>query len=178
MAVTEQPRPVPPRAHRYYHADVAAQTDAIYDRGTAPAASKRPRHTFVALAGMVVCLSVIVLWLAVVAPWWVGITDQWNYGNSRLTQLDADVGHNGTSHFIAEYYHHEIVIIELPLSNPNTHHVYTMAGLYDGKNQPVILLSIADANHDGKPDLVVAIKDTNFQTVLYNNGTAFSGGQP
>jgi hypothetical protein len=36
-----------------------------------------------------------------VAPTWTSLQAQWHTGDGRITQLDANVGHGGVSHFLA-----------------------------------------------------------------------------
>ena len=126
------------------------------------------------LAGMLLTLA---LWIGLqqgVIPAFSWMNDQWHYGDNRITQLDANVGHGGVSHFVAEYYHGSIVVIELSLTHPNTYHVYTLTGMIGATNTPLVKLSIQDVNHDGKPDLIVQVQGTTFDMILYNTGTAFS----
>jgi hypothetical protein len=123
---------------------------------------------------MVVTLSFILIWMRLVTPWWQGVQDQWQYGSTRITQLDADVGHGGVSHFIAQYYHDKIIIIEIAQTDASHCHVYTLTGFYGVVHAPVVLLSVADTRHNGKPDLVVSIERTSYAQTLYNTGSAFS----
>lgn len=118
------------------------------------------------------------LFSTIVSPWWSGIQDQWNYGGAKITQVDKNVGHKGMSHFVAEYYKGSIVVIELSLTDQSDSHIYTINGLEGENQQPVILLSFADENHDGKIDMIISIKDTNFSAILYNNGTTFQDNEP
>lgn len=107
-------------------------------------AIKRPRHGrlwAILITTMIITLSIIVGWNAVVIPWWAGVQDQWQYGNSRITQMDANVGHGGECHFIAEHYKGAIVVIEIPFSNVSATHTYTIPGIAGDGSTPVILLS-------------------------------------
>jgi hypothetical protein len=132
------------------------------------------KRTGFVVAGILVILGLLLFWQQTVTPWWTSVQDQWNYGTARVTQMDADVGHGGTSHFLAEYYNNEIVVIEMSLTNPNDFHTYTLTGMVSATDTPVILLSLADVNHDGRPDLVIQVKGSSFTTTLYNNGTTFT----
>lgn len=113
-------------------------------------------------------------WWQAVVPVWTYLGDQWHYGDGRITQLDADVGHNGISHFLAEYYQGRIVVIELSLSHPNVSHTYTIGGLMGADGTPRILLTVEDLNHDGKPDVLIQIAGSAFTVTLSNTGTAFT----
>ncbi len=141
----------------------------------------RRRHGFVGsrpmwlmLLGVLIVITLAVLLEKVVIPAWGWTHDQWTYGNSRITQMDADVGHGGTSHFIALYRNGDIVVIEIALDHPNADHIYTLTGFLNTTATPVVLLTVTDANHDGKPDLILQIEGSSFEEVLYNTGTAFS----
>src|SRR5579885_3272588 len=87
---------------------------------------KHPWGSF--LVGMALCLILFLFGRQLVIPFVSATYDQWHYGDARLTQLDADVGHGGTSHFIASYYHGHIVVIELLLSHPQENQVYLLSG--------------------------------------------------
>ena len=117
------------------------------DRNTEPVVHLRrrvPRKRTLLVAGTIlVILGLLLFWQQTVIPWWTGIQDQWDYGSSRITQLDANVGHDGISHFIAEYNKGSIVIIEIPYANPNNAHIYTLAGMETDATKPVIRLVIA-----------------------------------
>jgi hypothetical protein len=100
------------------------------------------------------------------------VSDQWHYGDARITQLDADVGHGGISRFIAEATNGAIVVLEMPLSNIAQTRYYAMTGIV-ATGTPVVRLAIIDVNRDGEPDLVISVEGTNVQLVLYNTGNAF-----
>lgn len=133
---------------------------------------------FFVTAGVIVVFGTILFWQQVVTPWWTGLQNQWNYGSAHITQLDADVGHGGMSHLIAEYTGGEIVIIELSYANPSDYHIYTLNGVLSSQEKPVVLLSTARDVHTGRIDLVVDVEGSGFQTVLYNTGAAFSETAP
>src|SRR5437763_1234063 len=74
-------------------------------RTTGPAPQSRKRLPLLPLGlGMCTVVALLLIIQHVVWPSYVWAFDQWHYGDARLAQLDADVGHNGPSHFIAEYY--------------------------------------------------------------------------
>lgn len=138
----------------------------------------RSRPIFFVVAGVLVVIGSMVFWQQTVVPWWTGLQNQWNYGSAHITQLDADVGHGGMSHFIAEYSKGEIVIIEISYANPTNNHIYTLNGMLSSEAKPVILLSTAKDVHSGRIDLVIDVQGSGFQTVLYNTGAAFSEKEP
>lgn len=133
---------------------------------------------FLMAVGVLTVFGVLLFWQQVVMPWWTGLQNQWNYGSARITQLDADVGHGGLSHFIAQYSKGEIVVIELSYANPNNYRVYTLSGMLSSQAKPVVLLSTAKDVHTGRIDLVIDVQGSGFQTVLYNTGLAFSEAAP
>ena len=136
--------------------------------------SPRGKPILAVLFAALLLLGGVLFWQQAVTPTWSNLQDQWHYGDSHVTQMDADVGHGGMSHFLAEYYQGNIVVIEISLSNPNNTHVYTIAGVWNSESRtPVIQLALQDSTHNGKPDLRISVEGTNFATVLYNNGTAF-----
>jgi len=149
------------------------------ERNTEPVIRPRRRpdkYIFAGLVGIVLILGILLFWQQTAVPWWTSIQDQWQYGTARVTQLDANVGHGGTGHFLAEYDDHEIVIMEISLTNSNDFHVYTLTGMVGANDTPVILLSVADINQDGKPDLIVQVKGSTFTSILNNNGQTFQQG--
>ena len=149
----------------------------LAERRTEPVYT-RPRRFLLKWICMALCmilllLGLVLFWNQTVVPWWMtSITDQWNYGSHRITQVDANVGHGGESHFLAEYYHNEIVIIEVDQNT--TDHIYTLHGIYGVSGTPVIQLSFEDGTLAGKPNMLVSVEGSSFGTILYNTGTAFS----
>ena len=127
------------------------------------------------LVGMILCLMLFLVGQQVVIPFVTATSDQWHYGDARLSQLDADVGHGGTSHLIASYYHGHIVVIEILVSHPQDNQVYVLSGFRDLPTPPVLTLSVQDLNGDGKPDLIIKIEGTALQAVLFNAGKTFQG---
>lgn len=175
MAVNQR---IPTRAGRLHQADVAAQP--IERHTSDDKAIKRPRKFRVwaiLITTLIIGLSIIVTWTSVVVPWWTGVQDQWQYGSSRITQIDANVGHGGECHFIAQYYKGAIVVIEIPYANTTNTHTYTIPGIDTDGTTPVVLLSTTRDAQTSRLDLVVQIVGTNFETVLFNTGSAFSENQ-
>lgn len=110
-----------------------------------------------------------------VAPVWNNLQAQWHTGDGRITQLDANVGHGGMSHFLAQYYNSHIVVIEIQISNPTHIMTYTLPALTPNAGKPQDLtLSIQDANHYGRPDLMIQEGNNSVAIVLYNTGSWFT----
>jgi hypothetical protein len=61
----------------------------------------RPGKRIRGVVGIILMLfGTFLFWQQVVTPW---MQDQWNDDSSRVTQLNANVGHGDEEHFIAEY---------------------------------------------------------------------------
>jgi hypothetical protein len=166
---------IPIRAGRLHQADVAAQS--VVRNTEDNKAIKRPRNTRVwaiFITAALGTLAFLILWTSVVIPWWRGVQDQWQYGSACITHFDADVGHGGESHFIAEFYKGAIVVIEIPFANTNNTRSYVVAGLSSNGTTPVILLSTTKDDQTGRLDLIVRVAGTDFAITLYNTGSAFS----
>src|SRR5262245_60820907 len=58
-----------------------------------------PRGRLLLIATMAATFTALLLWFRVVIPWWQSTQDQWQYGTARITQLEANIGHGGVSHF-------------------------------------------------------------------------------
>jgi hypothetical protein len=138
------------------------------------------RPMWLMLVGVLIVIALMLVINRVVIPAIGWSQDQWHYGDTRITQMDANVGHGGESHFLATYSQGTIVILEISLDHPNVYQVYTLTGMESTSGTPVILLSIADVNHDGKLDLIVHTEGGDMSWVLFNTGKAFSlsEGQP
>lgn len=167
-----------PRRRVSYDPNSATQS-VVYSRNTSDDKAIRRKHRWlrpvvILSLPVLVALSVLITWLTIVVPWWQGVNDQWNYGNARITQMDANVGHSGNCHFIAEFYKGAIVVIEIPFSNPAATHTYTIPGVTTDGSTPVIQLSTERNLQSGRLDLVVRVDKTNYVTVLYNNGASFT----
>lgn len=166
---------IPTRAGRLHRSDVADQS-MIRNTSDDPAL-KRPRNVrlwAILITTILITLSSMIVWFSMIVPWWSSVQTQWQYGSSRITQIDADVGHGGECHFIAEYYKGAIVVIEIPYANTNATHTYTIPGIETDGTTPVVLLSTIRDAQTGRMDVVVQIAGTSFEAVLYNTGSAFS----
>ncbi len=134
---------------------------------------EKPRKHYLFSVGVGMCLFVglLMVWTMVLVPWWQSVQLQWHYGDSdhRVSLMGADVGHGGVSRFLAFDGEQEIVVIEVVNKK---YSVYTIpATLAPDK---LVTLSVADANNDGKLDLVVHVEGEEGVLVLFNTGDGFS----
>ncbi len=81
------------------------------------------------LLGVAIVLVGLIFWSWIVVPWWANVNDQWQYGNARITRFTADVGHGGTSTFIAFDLDGSVMIIEMPGGNIAEAKLYRTANL-------------------------------------------------
>jgi len=128
-----------------------------------------------------ICLVIMVLFLIAytfIPPAFQKWQDDKTYGYPRTYQIDANVGHGGTEHFIALNNHGTIEVLEIPTypSTTNQPHLYIIVRLSSqGADLVPATLSFPDVNGDGKPDLQVTVLDGANPSVwiLFNNGTTF-----
>jgi hypothetical protein len=123
-------------------------------------------------SGALLLLGLYIGYMRVALPLFTNLSLQWHYGDARIVQLDANVGHGGTSHFLAQWYHGYILLVEISENNPHLIHAYKLEPFTT--NEGAITLTVADVNHDDKPDLLIQIEGEQIALVLYNTGTAFT----
>jgi hypothetical protein len=132
-------------------------------------------------AGMCICLGFYLLMTRLVLPVAVNTQQQWDYGSSRVTVYDLNVGHGGISHFITQYYKNQIVVIEMPVDHPEQSKIYALSETVAGDiSQHVITLTTAYIRKNavqGKPDLIVSVSGFAVPVVLYNTGDGFRTGE-
>jgi hypothetical protein len=132
--------------------------------------------------GMLVMTILYIVMVAYIYPAYVYTTTRWDYGQAKITHFDLNVGHNGTSHFIAEYWNNQAVVIEFPQNHPEQAKSYALRMSSDGAYQPrIVTLHLAYINAHGKPgypDLAVQVEGFALPGVLYNTGDGFSTEQP
>ena len=130
------------------------------------------------LLGAGIVLVGLIFWSWIVVPWWAGVSDQWQYGNARISRFTADVGHGGTSTFIAFDLDGSVIIIEMPGGSINDAKLYRTGNLIGtDADHRIVTVSIADV--DGVRDcLIVHVEGATSDIVLYNNGTTFQWTPP
>ncbi|HZS75925.1 MAG TPA: hypothetical protein VFA41_04875 [Ktedonobacteraceae bacterium] len=177
--------PVTPRYRRSPHDELRSHTSALrYPRPSHTAKEtvdfnrQRERASGWMLFVGIGLLVMLIGWIAVnfVLAWWQGVQEDWTYGHPRTFQTDQYVGHDDSpdhpNHFIAVNLHGMIEVIEINLQHPDKDHVYIVTTL-DNENVPVAL-RFTDTNHDGKPDMVIAIgESTPYTVVWFNSGHDF-----
>lgn len=116
---------IPPRASRGQVQPVSFQTETARPSRSPqePAMrARRPETGWLAvrsrlLPWLMVGMGLALLWLCWLGPalggWWQQQTAQYQYGTTRASQLDADIGHGGVSHLLAQDLHGTIVVLEV-----------------------------------------------------------------
>ena len=143
---------------------------------------KRDYKPFI-VAGMLLFVALLIFLQAVVTPWWQSVTDQWQFGSSKISTIEVVVGHQDSrahSTCILSFdFHGRVEVIELPGGNAAKAQSYPGATIYgDNREHRVITLEPVDVNHDGKLDLLVHIEGIAATPILYNTGSAFSWTVP
>ena len=130
------------------------------------------------LLGVGIVLVGLLVWSRIVLPWWANVNDQWRYGDARITRFTADVGHGGTSTFIAFDLDGSVMIIEMPGGNIAEAKLYRTGNLIGADaDHRIVTVSIADV--DGVKDcLIVHVQGATSDIVLYNNGASFQWTAP
>ena len=130
------------------------------------------------LLGVTIVLVGLILWSWIMLPWWAGVSDQWRYGDARITRFRADVGHGGTSTFIAFDLDGSVMIIEMPGGSIAEARLYRTANLIGtDANRRIVSLSIATVDNVSNC-LVVHVEGMSSSIVLYNNGSGFQLTKP
>lgn len=122
-------------------------------------------------------LFLIALSMAVTSLWSFGQArlDDLRYGPTRAFHLTQHVGHGGNgqpSHLIALNLDRQVVVIDIPGSDPSQ--TRTIVGPYlfgANENLTPVLLDLHDYNNDAMLDLVVKVK--NEKLVYINQDGAF-----
>jgi len=128
--------------------------------------------------GMVLTLALWWMGATLLVPWGIGIMDQWDYGTARLSQLDANVGHGGISHFIAQYDNGQVIVIEFRGGDPTKARTFSQLVLGTDQTLRVVTLEVRDINNDGKPDLLIHVEGMSIGFILYNTGDSFQATPP
>lgn len=137
--------------------------------------SRKHRHFSPVAFCMAVSIGFLAVLLAInviILPFFNNVSNQVKYGDNRISSFDFNVGHGGTSHFIAQVYNGQVIVVELDMPDyDGTVYRFSISRDYDGK---VVSIIPEDENHDGKTDLVISVEGDVFAMVLYNTGKAFT----
>jgi hypothetical protein len=133
------------------------------------------------VAGTCLMLGFYLLMTRLVLPFVINTQEHWNYGYSRVSVYDLNVGHGGVSHFVAQYYKNQVVIIEMPVDHLDRSKIYAVSEMTVGDtSQHVVTLTTAYIRRhavQGKPDLIASVSGFAVPVVLYNTGDSFRVGE-
>ena len=128
-------------------------------------------------------IAMLLLWalFTSLGTWWQVQQDDWAYQRPRTFQMDAVVGHGDSqqnpSHFIAINLNRHVIIIEIPGGDTSKMRVYNGPTLFgNGENLAPITLTFKDVNGDGKPDMLIHIRNpdgTEQILVMMNDNGGF-----
>ncbi len=188
LDTTRQQMPIPPRRTTEIYTPTTDPVHARYWRNKAydSAASARPArkadqkkvHWLLYVGvGMIAALA---LWVtaSTLLAWG---TEKYNdilYGNPRIFQTDAVVGHNKDSyahpsHFVALNLHGQVIIVELPAGDPTKSIDYIGPALIAvGDEKIPVTLTFSHLNNDKNMDMIVHIQDKEVH--FCNNGVKFT----
>jgi hypothetical protein len=132
------------------------------------------------VAGMCLMLGFYLLMTRLVLPFIISTQQHWDYGAGHVSVYELNVGHGGTSHFVAQYYKNQIVIIEMPVNDPGQSKIYAVSETVAGDtSQHIVTLTTAYVSRhavQGKPDLIASVSGFAVPVVLYNTGDSFRIG--
>jgi hypothetical protein len=163
--------------------DVAVQhakhnTDAVAIKKTEPLQKKK--SWFVVHAGELIigmAVSALLAWfcMTTVLPFFQNTSDQWHTGDGRLSYYQLNVGHNGTSDFITQYYNGHVVVIEFPGGDPQKAHIFSSkVALNNVNGNPTVNLYIDPQSNHQKPDVLVFVEGFSASVMrLHNTGDSF-----
>ena len=170
--------PIARRASRRRAANQAPDTEPQ----TQPPGARTPRMTwpkaimYLAVGGLAFLALYVVL--SNLISFGADQVQHYQYGSARLSQYDVNLGHNGISHLVAQYWHGQVVVIEFPENNP-AHGTVTAIAVNPGDTTTrLVTLEVGDVNHDGKPDVVAHIAGLGYTPVFFNNGRSLQQQDP
>lgn len=167
-------------------ADVTTQhakhnTDAVPIKKTEPLQKKKSWfvvHAGELLIGM--AISALLAWfcMTIVLPFFQNTSDQWHTGDGRLSYYQLNVGHNGTSDFITQYYKGYVVVIEFPGGDPQKGHIFSSkVALNNTTSDPTVNVYIDPESNPHNPDVLVFVEGFSASVMrLHNTGDGFTQG--
>jgi hypothetical protein len=142
------------------------------DEQPAPAKQQPTRRPlFFVGVGMVLAVLLTIGGHMAVAKW-NDLQNTLHYGYPRTYQCDANVGHGGESHFIAQNLHGHVFIIELHANTPGKTVIYVGPVITGaGADREPVTISFQDENGDQLPDMLLQVGPTQY--VYLNTGQGF-----
>src|SRR5579885_3043338 len=179
--------PIPLRAHRPRHADTQTPLPADVQESYQVVTEDLPKHTHWIRQnlhyfgfGMLLMLALWYAGTSYVVPFVQEKIDHWNCGAPPgICQFDLNVGHGGTTHFLTQYWHSQVILIETPLTDPGKTKVYSapVSVIGGDSSQRIVTLTtayIARHPQKGKPDIVASVTGFSLPIIFYNTGNGFS----
>lgn len=140
------------------------QPTRAYERAPAVAAGASTLRMAIYGAGAALAAVALYLVVSTLVTWTQIKLDDMAYGNPRTTHLDAVVRAGDSeaqpTHFIAMNLNRQVSVIELPSGDLSK--AVAINGPYlfgDGENLTPIKMRVEDINGDGKPDLLLTVKN-------------------
>ena len=171
------------KSERKTEATTQIQTPPVKERVTEnlqPRPSWFKKNIFHIGLGMFTMAVLSIVVVSYVYPAYVSFTDRLQCGQNLICHTDIDVGHNGKSHFITEYWHNQAIVIECSQVHPEQGKTYALR-MPSGDDEPrIVSLHPAYINMHGKPgypDLEVYVYGFELPAILYNTGSGFSEEQ-
>ncbi len=176
-----RPKPPDTEASGVPDADVQPGSQVVTE-DVPPQKSWRKHHAVPFGIGMLLMLALWYVGVTYVLPFATQAREHWNCGENRICHYDFNVGHNGTSHFITEYWQNQVIVIEIPQGHPENTKLYTQTVFAAGDTSPrLVTLTIAYLSRhavQGKPDLIANVSGFALPVVFYNTGDSFNTLNP
>jgi hypothetical protein len=126
---------------------------------------------------LLLCVLLGALIVLILMGIWQNTYDQWNYGNGRISRIEARFGHHDRQSptvVLALDAHGQIDVIELPGGDAKAARTYHLGDIVSQQRAPIVItLQVTDINGDGRSDLLVSPENSAAPFVLYNNGSSF-----
>jgi hypothetical protein len=159
---------VPPRAS-LRQALTQDEQDIPLQQSTA--LRQRPHWLIPVSVGML-CMLVLSLVGNMVYSVGVNTYNDMHYGYPRTFQCDANVGHGGESHFVAQNLHGRVFVIEMHINNPGKTMIYVGPTLTGPRaDREPVTVSFQSENGDKLPDMLLQVGAMEY--VYPNTGQGF-----
>ena len=128
------------------------------------------RVVFFGILGMVIFYAIIYAWVFVVEPTVTDVSNQWEYGNNRISVVSGQVHPGGKTLFISfQGEDKQIVVI---VCEKGKYKVY-IGPRIDSSSPLLVTVELLDINGDHRLDAVVHIQGSSLEFALINTGTDF-----